>query len=127
MINFSQENKIFNLRPVDSEKAKKEIAEMLVAGEEIVDVFATVRDQVIFTNKRIITVDVQGVGVKKDFVTIPYAKIQYFSVQTPGLVEIVHDNELQLFFSDGFVARFEFKGSYKIAKLAKVISEYALQ
>lgn len=89
--------------------------------------FKTVRDQVLFTNKRIITVDVQGVtGKRQEVSTLPYSKIQYFSIQTPGFAELVPDSEMELFFSNGFMARFEFKGSTNIVALGKVISEYVL-
>lgn len=123
MINFTENNLIFNLHPVTPDRINKHVKKFLVSDEQVIDVFTTVRDQVIFTTKRIIAVDVQGIGAKKEFVTIPYSKIQYFTVQTPGVAELIHDNELQLFFSDGFKARFEFMGSYDITRIARIIGE----
>ena len=81
----------------------------------------------VFTNKRIITIDVQGItGKRKDYSTLPYSKIQYFSVQTPGFAELVPDCEMELYFTNGFVARFEFKGNCNIIALGQVISSYIL-
>ena len=41
------------------------------------------RDCVVFTSMRIIAVNVQGItGKKKDFTSLPLAKIQAFSVET---------------------------------------------
>ena len=43
------------------------------------------RDCVVFTSKRIIAVNVQGIsGKKKDFTSLPLAKVQAFSVETAG-------------------------------------------
>ena len=69
----------------------------------------------------------QGVtGKRKDYTTIPYSKIEYFSVQTPGFAELVPDCEMSLYFGNGFIARFDFKGNCNIIQLGKTISDYVL-
>ncbi len=126
MVNFSN-NAVFNLSPIKESQIQADVKSLFVAGEDIIGAFKTIRDQVIFTNKRIITIDVQGItGKKKDYSTLPYSKIQYFSVQTPGFAELIADCEMELFFNNGFVAKFEFKGSCNIIELGKIISEYVL-
>lgn len=90
--------------------------------------FQTVRDQLVFTNKRIISIDVQGLtGKRKSFGSMPYSKVQYFSVQTPGFVEIFPDSELFLMFTNGFTAKFEFKGNVDIGFIGRMISQYVLE
>ncbi len=126
MINFAN-GTVFNLKPIDMKSVNQNVLRILIDGEQPLCAFKTVRDQVLFTNKRIITVDVQGVtGKRQEVSTLPYSKIQYFSIQTPGFAELVPDSEMELFFSNGFMARFEFKGSTNIVALGKVISEYIL-
>ncbi len=126
MVNFSN-NAVFNLSPIKESQIQADVRNLFVAGEDIIGAFKTIRDQVVFTNKRIITIDVQGItGKKKDYSTLPYSKIQYFSVQTPGFGELIADCEMELFFNNGFVAKFEFKGSCNIIELGKIISEYVL-
>ncbi len=126
MINFAN-GIVFDLRPIQEKDVNPDVFRLFIDGESILGAFKTVRDQVIFTNKRIITIDVQGItGKRKDFSTLPYSQIHYFSVQTPGFAEFVPDCELQIFFTSGFSARFEFKGSCNILAIGKVISEYAL-
>ena len=94
-----------------------EVNGLLIDGEEIAAAFKTVRDQLIFTNNRVISVDVQGItGKRKSFGSMPYSKVQFFSVQTPGFAEIIPDSELVLTFSNGYVAKFEFKGGTDIGK-----------
>jgi len=100
---------------------------LLIDGEECVMAFQTVRDQLLFTNKRIISIDVQGfTGKRKSFSSMPYSKIQYFSIQTPGFAELIPDSELFLMFSNGATARFEFKGNTDIGKVGRMISEFIL-
>lgn len=126
MVNFSN-NAVFNLSPIKEEQVQENVKNLFVSGETIIGVYKTVRDQVVFTNKRIITIDVQGItGKKKDYSTLPYSKIQYFSVQTPGFAELVPDCEMELYFTNGFVAKFEFKGNCNIIELGRIISSYIL-
>ena len=106
---------------------KKEVEALFVDGEKALAAFKTIRDQLIFTNKRIIAIDVQGVtGKRKSFTSMPYANIQYFAVQTQGFIEIFPDTELFLTFNNGFTAKFEFKGNFDIAALGRIISQYVL-
>ena len=126
MINFNN-NSVWNLRPIEVSVVKDEVTALLVEGEEIVLAFKTVRDQLVFTNKRIISVDIQGVtGARKSYSSMPYSKIQFFTIQTPGFVEIIPDSELILTFANGFTAKFEFKGNVDIGKIGRMISEYVL-
>ena len=64
MIDF-QNAKVMKLREVDSIKFEDTIQPILITGETIVACFQSVRDYVVFTSKRMITVNVQGVTGKK--------------------------------------------------------------
>ena len=125
-VNFNQDS-VWNLKPISVDSVKSEVNGLLIGGEEVVMAFQTVRDQLILTNKRIIAVDVQGItGKRKSFSTMPYSKIQYFSIQTPGFAELIPDSELFIMFSNTFTAKFEFKGGVDIGKIGRMISEYVL-
>ncbi|MBQ3791649.1 MAG: PH domain-containing protein [Clostridia bacterium] len=126
MINFNRDS-VFNLKPIEKEEIRPEVSLMLTEGEEFVQAFKTIRDQLLFTNKRIIAVNVQGVtGTRVSYTSLPYSKVQYFTVQTPGLLEIVSDSELILDFSDGFRAVFEVRGDCDISKIGRMIADYTL-
>ncbi len=126
MINIAQDS-IFNLHPINLSSIRKDITQILIAGEEPVAAFRTVRDQMVFTNKRIIAIDIIGMtGVKKQYFSLPYSKIVTYSFETPGLVEFVPDSVLTLTFQDGFKTKFEFKGNTDILALNRAISEYIL-
>lgn len=125
-INFNEDS-VWNLRAIKPESVHADVNGLLIGGEVIVSAFQTVRDQLVFTNKRIIAIDVQGVtGKRKSFTTLPYSKVQFFTIQTPGFMELFSDTELLLMFSNGFTAKFEFRGSVDIGQISRVISQYAL-
>ncbi len=125
-VNFNQ-NSVFNLKPIALENVRGEVAALLIDGEQTILAFQTIRDQLVFTNKRIISIDVQGItGKRKSFSSMPYSKIQFFSVQTQGFAEIFPDSELYLMFSNGFTATFEFKGSVDIGAIGRLISQFVL-
>ena len=125
-INFNEDS-VWNLRAIKPESVRADVNGLLIGGEGIVSAFQTVRDQLVFTNKRIIAIDVQGVtGKRKSFTTLPYSKVQFFTIQTPGFMELFSDTELLLMFSNGFTAKFEFRGSVDIGQISRVISQYAL-
>ena len=125
-VNFNQ-NSAWNLKPISVDAIRSEVNGLLINGEEVVAAFQTIRDQLIFTNKRVLAIDVQGItGKRKSFSTMPYSKVQYFSIQTPGFAELFPDSELFLMFSSGFTAKFEFKGNVDIGKIGRMISEYVL-
>ena len=97
---------------------------LFISDEEFIGEYQAIRDYVIFTNKRIISVNVQGLtGKKKDFTTLPYSKIQAFSVETSGVLDL--DSELELFSGLGKV-KFEFTSESDIVTLGKLISEKIL-
>ncbi|MFI0432072.1 MAG: PH domain-containing protein [Candidatus Nanopelagicales bacterium] len=69
--------------------------------------------------------DVQGMaGKKKDFTSLPYAKVQAFSVETAGGVD--RDSEMELWFSGIGRVKFEFKGRTDAAYLSRLVATYVL-
>lgn len=126
MISFNKDS-VFNLTPIDNSDVKSALNGLLIEDEYIDSAFRTIRDQLVFTNKRIISIDVQGVtGMRKSFASMPYSRIQYFTVQTKGFLELIPDNELYLVFTDGMTATFEFRGRVNISSIAQNISKYTL-
>ena len=124
MIDFNNASFV-KLRPVNDNAFEKVIAPILVNGEEIVRSFQSIRDGVVFTNKRIITINIQGLtGKKKDFTSLPFSKIQAFSVETAGAFDL--DSELELWFSGMGRIKLEFIGATDVAYLCKMISEKVL-
>lgn len=102
-----------------------DVLPLLIPGEDIIGVYKAMRDYVVFTTKRIISVNVQGItGKKKDFTSLPYSKIQVFSIETAGTFDL--DSELELYFSGLGLVKFEFTGSSNIIQIGQLISSIIL-
>ena len=70
-------------------------------------------------------INVQGfTGKKKDFTSLPYSKIQAFSVETAGVLDM--DSELELWFSGMGKVKFEFIADANVSAICKMISEKVL-
>lgn len=124
MIDFKNASYL-KLRPVGNESFYGMIAPMLIDGENILQSFQSIRDGIVFTNKRIFAINVQGItGKKKDFTSLPYSKIQVFSVETAGTFDL--DSELELWFSGLGKVKFEFISNADIASICKSISSFVL-
>ena len=125
MIDFNS-NSVFKLTPINRNEMLAPINQFLIEGETVLDVFKTIRDQVVFTNKRIIAANVQGfTGKKIDYTSIPYSKIQTFSVETAGTLDL--DCELEVYISAVGKVRFEIRGNFDIVAFNRTISEFVLR
>ena len=119
------DSNFLNLKAIDLSEIRSEVFDLLVEGEQPAAAFRTVRDQVIFTTKRIFVVNVQGItGKKTSYFSYPYSKVQYFGVETAGVLDI--DSELVLAFSNGAKLTFDFRSSVDIRRLNTLISGYVL-
>ena len=125
MIDFDGSGFFARLRKVDNGAFGKMIDDFMINDEHIVGSYQGMRDGVVFTNKRIIAINVQGVtGKKKDFTSIPYNKITTFSLETAGFFDA--DAELEIYMSAVGKVKFEFTGSTNVKEICKIISTYAL-
>ncbi len=124
MIDF-QSNALFKLTPISPNEMLAPIRSFLIDGENVLAVFKTIRDQVVFTNKRIIAANVQGLtGKKVDYTSIPYSKIQTFSVETAGTLDL--DCEIDVYISAVGKVRFEIRGNFDIVAFNRILSEHVL-
>lgn len=124
MIDFKNAT-FLKLKLVNNSEFEKVITPMLINGESIISSYKTVRDGVVFTNKRIISINVQGLtGTKKDFTSIPYSKINAYSVETAGTIDL--DSELEMWFSGLGKVKFEFKSNSNVTEICKIISTFVL-
>lgn len=124
MIDF-QNGSLFKLKQAKENDVSSTLSNLLIPGEEIIGVYKGIRDSVTFTNKRVIALNVQGfTGKKKDFTSLPYSKIQAFSVETSGVFDM--DSELEIYFSGLGKVKFEFTGNCDIVKIGQTIGNFIL-
>lgn len=87
-----------NASEYSAEDAQKEYGHLLAANENIDKAYKLIRDMFIFTNRRLILIDVQGMtGKKIEYHSIPYSKITQFAVETAGHFDL--DAELKIWVS----------------------------
>jgi hypothetical protein len=106
------------------EEAQKEFQSVLSEGESVVKAFRLIRDQVIMTNFRMITVDKQGVmGKKQRLTSIPYKSIKKFSKESAGLFDL--DAELQVWLvGEPEPMKWEFSRGVDINQVCAVLNHY---
>ena len=87
-----------NASEVSSEKLMEKYSRLLISDEQIELGFKLFRDLFMFTNKRLILVDVQGLtGSKSEYLSLPYKNISRFSLETAGTFDL--DAELKIWIS----------------------------
>lgn len=122
---IKSDSQLLNLKEISLSDVRSDVLQLLVSGEELIAAFKTVRDQVLFTNKRIFVINVQGItGKKTSYFSYPYSKIQYYGIETAGVLDI--DSELVATFSNGTVLQFDFKSKVDIKRISSLISGYIL-
>lgn len=87
-----------NASRIDPRAAAQEFARLLAQGEQVQAAYQLIRDSFLFTDRRLILVDKQGItGKKVDYHSIPYRSIIHFSVETAGTFDL--DAELKIWLS----------------------------
>lgn len=72
-----------------------DVNDLLVTGEEAVAAYRTIRDSAIFTNKRLIIRDAQGLSGKKiEIYSLPYSSINMWSTENAGTFDLNAEVEL---------------------------------
>ena len=115
-----------NASEVDDSDLEKVLANTLIDGEQVEKAYKVIRDMFIFTNKRLILIDKQGMtGSKMEMVSIAYSKITKFSKESAGHFDL--DAELKIWVgSDPTPISKEFKSGDNINDVYRIISQHAL-
>ncbi|MGI6456577.1 MAG: PH domain-containing protein [bacterium] len=84
-----------NASEIDTQRLEEEFSTILVDGERIEHASRLVRDLIVFTDKRIVLVDKQGLtGKKRTWLSIPYKMITKFSKESAGTFDM--DSEIKI-------------------------------
>lgn len=115
-----------NAGVVAPEDLQAHYGQLLIEGETIEIGFKVLRDTFVFTDKRLILVDVQGLtGKKHEYLSIPYSKVSKFSIETAGTLDL--DAELKLWIgSDPVPLQKKFNRSVNIYDLQQVLAAHVL-
>lgn len=116
-----------NASEVDVKSVQNDLNAILAEGEKLVKAFRIIRDMFVFTDKRLILIDKQGLtGKKAEYHSIPYRSISHFSVETAGTFDM--DAELKIYISGNMnpIAR-EFKRGADIVGVQKTLAQFVLR
>ncbi|MCY7894195.1 PH domain-containing protein [Bacillus vallismortis] len=112
-----------NASTLSKAASREELAHILLEAENVNVAFKLVRDLLVFTDKRLILVDKQGItGKKMEFQSIPYKSISRFSVETAGRFDL--DSELNIWISGAELPAVskQFKKDESIYDIQKVLA-----
>ena len=118
---------IGNASEVSLEKITEDYEKILTESEKIEHAYKLIRDLFIFTNKRLILIDIQGLtGKKIEYLSIPYRSITHFTIETSGNFDL--DAELKIWIigmSESPIQK-KFNRSLNIYELQSILAHYVL-
>ncbi len=120
------DNILGNASTTNLEDIRQDYAKLLATDETIQQAYKLFRDLFIFTDKRLIMVDKQGItGKKTEYHSIPYRSITHFSIETAGNFDL--DAELKIYIS-GMATPIskKFDKSLDIYQLQTILATYVL-
>ena len=101
-----------------------DVQELLINGEVAERAFRTVRDVAIFTNKRLIVKDVQGLtGSKVEIYSLPYSSVHMWSTENAGMLDFT--SEVELWTRAGNI-KIQLKRDINIRTFERLLAEYIL-
>ena len=117
-------NLMGNASEVDPKELENEFSDILSDQENIEAAFKIFRDKWVFTNKRLIMQDVQGMtGKKKEYHSVPYKSITHFLVETAGSFD--SDCEIKIWISGNpKPLEKELKKGIDVIGLQKILASY---
>jgi len=102
-----------------------DVDDILIPGEKAMHAYKTVRDVAVFTDKRLIVRDAQGLtGKKAEIYSLPYTSILMYSTENGGMLDF--DSEVQLWTKLG-VIKISLKKKVDVRRLDRIIAEFILK
>ena len=118
---------IGNAGAVNQEDLKKEYGKLLINGEEIELGFKLVRDVFVFTNKRLLLVDKQGLtGSKIEYKSITYKSISRFSIETAGTFDLDAEQKIWISSEQQPSIKKQFNKAVNVYDVHNVLATYVL-
>ena len=116
-----------NASKIDASKIQAEFSQILAPGEKVEHAYQLIRDYFVFTDKRFVLVDKQGMtGSKVEYHSIPYRSITHFSIETAGTFDL--DAELKIWIAGKQLpVQRQFNKRLSIDEAQSVLASYVLR
>jgi hypothetical protein len=112
---------------IDPIKIQQEFGQILAPGERVEHAYQLIRDYFVFTDKRFVLVDKQGMtGSKVEYHSIPYRSITHFSIETAGTFDL--DAELKIWITGAPAPiQKQFNKRLSVYEVQAVLASYVLK
>ncbi len=113
-----------NASNTSTESVERDLEKIMLDDEKVEHAYKLIRDLIVFTNRRLILVDKQGIsGKKTEYHSIPYKSITQFSIETAGHFDL--DAELKIWVSSlSTPITKEFKDDDSVLSIQKALVTY---
>lgn len=119
---------IGNAGAVKKEDLQKDYSKLLIEGEEIEVGFKLIRDTFIFTTKRLILIDKQGITTSKtEYKSISYKSISRFSVESAGTFDLEAELKIWVSSEQEPSIRKQFSKSVDVYEVQKILAIHVLK
>jgi len=119
---------IGNAGQVKNEDLLKDYGKLLIEGEVIEVGFKLIRDTFIFTTKRLILIDKQGLtGSKMEYKSISYKSISRFSVESTGTFDLEAELKIWVSSEQEPSIRKQFSKSVDVYEVQKILAIHVLK
>ncbi|WP_338754565.1 PH domain-containing protein [Bacillus sp. FJAT-52991] len=117
---------IGNATEADIKTVEKTLELIVAEGEKIEVAFEILRDLIVFSNKRLLLIDKQGVtGKKIEYLSIPYRSITHFSVETAGTFDLEAELLIWISGNENPIAK-QFRKDDSIFDVQRALATYVL-
>ncbi len=116
-----------NASELEIGQVEKELKDLLAPAEKVEHAYKLIRDLIVFTDKRLLLIDKQGMtGKKVEYHSIPYKSVVHFSIETAGTFDL--DAELKIWLSGSTTPILKkFNKSLNIYKVQSVLAAYVMK
>ena len=118
---FSKKIDCLSIEEIGSNASKYDF--LIGEGEFVELEYKAFRDIAVFTNKKLILMDVQGItGSKKEWLILPYSKCTAFSVESAGTFDL--DAEIKIWTSGIGLVELELVKGNDVRQVAAMLVNY---
>ncbi len=116
-----------NASKIEIGKIQQEFSRLLAPGEQVEHAYQLIRDYFVFTNRRLVLVDKQGItGSKVEYHSVPYRSITHFTIETAGHFDLEAELKIWISGTDAPIQK-QFNKRLSIYEVQSVLASYVLR
>ncbi|MEW4448484.1 PH domain-containing protein [Qipengyuania sp. JC766] len=113
---------LLNATEASPEEFAHDHAHALTEGERVWVAYKTMRDWIVFTDWRVLHMDVQGLtGSKRQYFSVPYKSVTAFAIESAGTFDL--DAEIKIYLSGHQPIQFKIGRKSDVSRLQSLMAE----